>query len=305
MTKEKYNSKNKAFPRTDRRQPLTRHAAVGGRSAALTRQTETGKSYPDKRSRPDPVREAEQDELIIYGRNAVLEALKSGRTVEKIFLRKGDREGSVKVIAALAAENGIPFAEATAARLEEMTGTTTHQGVAALVSPVNYLSLDELVTLTEEKGEKPFFLLLDDINDPHNLGAILRSAECCGVNGVILPKRHSAPVSSVAVKASAGAVHYLPLAKVSSITAAVEYLKKAGVWIYGAQAGGEVMTGVNMTGAFALVMGSEGSGLSRPVQEQCDGFVSIPMYGKIDSFNVSCAAAILLSEAARQRHSGE
>ena len=243
------------------------------------------------------------DENLIYGRNALLEALKSEREIEKIFLRRGDREGSLRVIAALARERSVPFIEVLPQKLEEMTGGAAHQGVAALVSPVVYRTLDEILAAAEEKEEKPFLVLCDDISDPHNLGAILRSAECCGVNGVILPKRHSAPLTSVVAKASAGAIHHLPIAKVSNLAAAIETLKEKGVWIYGAEAGGTSVWESDMRGSTALVLGSEGNGLSRLVREKCDFIVSIPLYGKINSFNVSCAAAVLLSAAAEQRHS--
>lgn len=244
----------------------------------------------------------EVDENLIYGRNAVMEALKSERDVEKIFLQKGEREGSIRVIAALARERAIPFVEVSAQKLEEMTASGAHQGVAALCSPVSYVTVDELFEKAEEKGEKPFFVICDDISDPHNLGAIIRSAECCGVNGIILPKRHSAPVSSVAVKSSAGAVAYMPIAKVANIATVIDLLKERGVWIYGAEAGGKSARETDMRGAVAVVMGSEGKGISRLVKEKCDFIVSIPMYGKINSFNVSCAASIILSEAANQRH---
>lgn len=242
------------------------------------------------------------DANLIYGRNAVMEALKSEREIEKIFLRKGDREGSVRVIAALAKERSIPFVEVLPQKLEEMTGGAAHQGVAALASPVSYVTVDEILAQAQAKGEKPFLVICDDISDPHNLGAIMRSAECCGVNGIILPKRHSAPITSVAVKASAGAVSYLPIAKVSNLATTIDALKEKGVWIYGAEAGGSSVWDTDMRGATALVLGSEGNGISRLVREKCDFIVSIPMYGRINSFNVSCAASILLTEAARQRH---
>jgi len=266
------------------------------------------KRFDKKENRPAQKRisfereEAEADENLIYGRNAVMEALKSGRDIEKIFMQKGEREGSIRVIAALARERAIPFVEVSAQKLEEMSRSGAHQGVAALCSPVSYVTLDDLFERCEEKGEAPFFVVCDDISDPHNLGAIIRSAECCGANGVIVPKRHSAPISSVAVKASAGAVHHMPIAKVANIATTVESLKERGVWIYGAEAGGKSAWETDMKGSLAIVMGSEGNGISRLVKEKCDFIVSIPMYGKINSFNVSCAASIILTEAAKQRH---
>ena len=249
-----------------------------------------------------PKSEQEVDENLLYGRNAVMEALKSGREIEKIFIRKGDREGSVKVIAALAKERAIPFVEVSAQKLDEMTGEAVHQGVAALASPVVYATVDEILAIAEEKGEKPFLVICDDISDPHNLGAIIRSAECCGATGVILPKRHSAMLSSVAVKSSAGAVNHMPIAKVANIATTIDALKEKGVWVYGAEADGQAAWDIDMKGSTAVVMGSEGNGLSRLVKEKCDFIVSIPMYGKINSFNVSCAASIILTEVAKQRH---
>ena len=265
----------------------------------------TNNPHPAKRERRfdhDAREPQEVDANLIYGRNAVMEALKSGKDIEKIFMQKGEREGSIRVIAALARERAIPFVEVSAQKIEEMTASTAHQGVAALCSPVSYVTLDDLFSQAEEKGEVPFFVICDDISDPHNLGAIIRSAECCGVNGIILPKRHCAPVSSVAVKASAGAVNHMPIAKVANIATTIETLKERGVWIYGAEAGGKSAWETDMKGSCALVMGSEGNGISRLVKEKCDFIVSIPMYGKINSFNVSCAASIILTEAARQRH---
>lgn len=258
-----------------------------------------------KRENPrfsEPKPEHEVDENLLYGRNAVMEALKSGREIEKIFIRKGDREGSIKVIAALAKERSIPFVEVSPQKLDEMTASAVHQGVAALASPVVYVTVDEILAIAEEKGEKPFLVICDDISDPHNLGAIIRSAECCGATGVILPKRHSAMLSSVAVKSSAGAVNHMPIAKVANIATTIDDLKEKGVWVYGAEAGGKAAWEIDMRGASAVVMGSEGNGLSRLVKEKCDFIVSIPMYGKINSFNVSCAASIILSEVAKQRH---
>jgi len=264
-------------------------------------------AFPNKNKRENPrfsapKPEQEVDENLLYGRNAVMEALKSGREIEKIFIRKGDREGSVKVIAALAKERSVPFVEVSGQKLDEMTGGAVHQGVAALASPVVYVTVDEILAIAEEKGEKPFLVICDDISDPHNLGAIIRSAECCGVTGVILPKRHSAMLSSVAVKSSAGAVSYMPIAKVANIATTIDALKEKGVWVYGAEAGGQAAWDIDMKGSCAVVMGSEGNGLSRLVKEKCDFIVSIPMYGKINSFNVSCAASIILTEVAKQRH---
>lgn len=243
------------------------------------------------------------DENIIYGRNAVIEALKSDRDIEKIFIRRNDREGSLRVIAALASEKGIPFVDISQERLDEITAKGAHQGVAALACCVEYLSIDELIKETENKNEPAFFVVCDEISDPHNFGAIIRSAVCCGANGIIVPKRRSAPLSAVAVKASAGAVNYMKFAKVANIASAIDKLKEHGIWVYGADASGTSLWSSDMRGPIAVVLGNEGDGLSRLVKEKCDFLVSIPMYGPIDSFNVSCAASVILAGAAKQRNS--
>ncbi len=238
---------------------------------------------------------------VIYGRNAVLEALKSGRTVDKILVRAGGLEGSVNLILAKAKEAGIPVLEVGREKLDSLSGGGNHQGVAAMTAGVDYVELDELFAAAKASGKPPFFVIADGVEDPHNMGAIIRCAEGAGAHGLIISKRHCCPITPTVVKASAGAVEHLPIAKVINIAAAIDTLKERGVWVYGAEADGSSLYETEMTGAIAVIVGSEGKGMSRLVREKCDFVLSIPMYGKVNSFNVSCAAAVILCKAAKDR----
>lgn len=253
--------------------------------------------------RPVPSASAQEADgsRIVYGRNPVRELIQNGKPIDRIFIRRGEYNGSLSLIVSLARERGITVSEADSARLDSLAAGGRHQGVVALVAPVSFLSLSELLDSCREKGEEPFFLILDGVEDPHNLGAVLRSAECAGANGIILPKHQCAPLTPAACKASAGACEYIPIAKVTNLTNAIQKLKKAGLWIYAADADGSPYSKVSLTGPVALVLGSEGYGVSRLVRENCDGVLSIPLHGKINSLNVSAAAAVLLYavEAAR------
>ena len=240
---------------------------------------------------------------LVFGRNAVSELLKSGRDIDKVIIQKGQREGSITTIAATAIKLGIPLVEAEKQKLDRLCGGGVHQGVCAYASAVNYAELDDIFKAAEEKGEMPFIAIADGIEDPHNLGALLRCCECSGVHGLIIPKRHSATLGATAAKASAGAVSYVPVVKVSNIAACIKELKERGVWCYAAEADGQSIYGAPLDRAAAFVFGSEGDGVSRIVKESCDYTVSIPMFGKINSLNVSCAAAVILSYAAAARHS--
>lgn len=244
----------------------------------------------------------ETDESLIYGRNAVIELLRSGKTVNKIFLRTGSYEGSLTVIVAEARSAGVPIVEVAKEKLDKLTGGANHQGVAASVADIVYAELDDLFGIAAERGEPPFFVIADGIEDPHNLGAIIRCAEGAGAHGVIIAKRRNCLVTPTVVKASAGAIEHMAVARVGNIAAAIDELKKRGVWIYGAEADGTSVYDADLSGAVAYVVGSEGNGLSRLVREKCDFVLSIPMYGKVNSFNASCAAAVILCAAARARH---
>lgn len=236
----------------------------------------------------------------IAGRNAVAEALRAGRAIDSVLLAKGDRAGSISALAAQCRRKGLLVKEVDSRKLDALCGPN-HQGIAALAACKETVTLDELFAAAEAKGEPPFFVVCDELEDPHNLGAILRTAETAGVHGVVIPKRRSAGLTSAVYKASAGAVEYVPVARVSNITDALREMKKRGVWVYGLDMDGETWCSVDMKGAAAVVVGSEGRGISRLVKEQCDFIVSLPMRGHITSLNASVACGIVLYEAARQR----
>lgn len=239
---------------------------------------------------------------LIEGRNAVTEALRSGRPIEKIYIAKGETDKALGFIASSARDKGFVVVEADRKKLDFMSETKAHQGVIAVVGAKEYCTVDDILAYAEEKGEPPFIIICDEISDPHNLGAIIRSADCSGVHGVITPKRRNAGLTAVVSKTSAGALEYVPVARVSNLSSTIKYLKDKGVWIYGTAANGSCeLWNTDFTGPIALVIGSEGSGIGRLVAENCDFTVSIPMKGHIDSLNASCAATILMYEIFRQR----
>ncbi len=238
----------------------------------------------------------------VIGRNAVRELLKSGRSIDKIFVRRGDREGSITALIGEAASKRIPIIEVDASKLDTMAAGTNHQGIIAMAAEKDYGTLDDIFAVAAERGEKPFIVIADDVTDPGNLGAIIRSAECAGCHGLIIPKRHSAGLTPAVSKSSAGAIEHLTIVKVPNLVAAVKELQERGVWIYTAEADGEPYYKTKFDSATAIILGSEGEGVSRVLREASDFIVSIPMYGHVNSLNVSCAGAVLLFEAARQLH---
>ena len=257
---------------------------------------------------PAPAEVKDPDELpfLIFGRNAVKEAVKAGRSIDKILVQT-EPDGSLKEIVALAKDARIIVHEVNRKKLDEAClpfghggKTANHQGIVAYTAGVEYCDVSDILNLAAEKGEKPFVVVLDGVEDPHNLGSIIRSADCAGAHGVILGKHRSAPVTAAAVKSSAGASEHMLIARVVNISAALEELKAASLWIAGADMAGESMYKQDMTGAFALVIGNEGEGLSQLVRERCDYLVSIPMSGHVDSLNAGVAAGILLFEKRRQ-----
>lgn len=235
----------------------------------------------------------------IIGRNAVTEALKAESPVNQIFV--SSMGGSLTPIIAAAKKRGIPVKVIDARKLDAMTNGGNHQGVCAEGACAVYASVDEILAVSEKKGTAPFLILCDGIEDPHNLGAILRTAEAAGADGVILPKRRSASLTQTVYKTSAGAASWIPVARVSNLATEMIALKKKGIWFYGADMQGAAATATDLRGAIGLVIGSEGFGLSEPVKAQCDAIVSLPMYGKVNSLNASVAAGILMYEAVRQR----
>ena len=239
-------------------------------------------------------------EDIIAGRNAVMEALRADRPLDSVLIAKGERSGSLMALTAKCRERGIPIKEVDSRKLDALCGPN-HQGIAAVAACREYATLDDLFAAAQEKGEPPFLVICDELEDPHNLGAVVRTAEAAGAHGVVIPKRRSAGLTAAVYKASAGAVEYLPVARVSNITETIREMKKRGVWVYGLAMDGGAWCQTDLTGAVALVVGSEGKGISRLVREQCDGILSLPMHGSINSLNASVACGILLYEAARQR----
>lgn len=238
---------------------------------------------------------------IIAGRNAVLETLRSGRPVDSVFFSSGEKGGALSVIASICRERGIPVKQASAEKLSFKCGHVNHQGVVAVIAAQSYATVEELLLRAEKQGEPPFLVLCDGLEDPHNLGAVIRTAEAAGAHGIIIPKRHSVGLTAAVAKASAGAVAYLPVARVSNLAQTIDQLKENGVWIYGADMEGSSWCAADLTGPVGLVVGSEGFGISRLTREKCDFLLSLPMKGKINSLNASVAAGILMYEAARQR----
>ena len=238
---------------------------------------------------------------VIVGRNPVTEALRSGREIDKLLIAHGSMNGSIRALVAKCRERGIPVKEVAPQKLDFMSGGASHQGVALIVASHDYCEVGDILSFAAEKGEPPFVIICDGIEDPHNLGAIIRTAEACGVHGIIIPKRRSASLNAVVAKASTGALEYMRVARVTNITACIEELKGQGLWIYAADMDGENWCSVDYKGASAFVIGSEGRGVSALVKKSCDVTVAMPMMGKINSLNASVAAGVLMYEAARQK----
>lgn len=241
------------------------------------------------------------EEMTIEGRNAVLEAFRSGKTIDKLFVLDGCQDGPVRSITREARKRDTVINYVSRERLDQMSGTGKHQGVIAFAAAFEYAQVDDMLKLAEEKGEPPFLFLLDGIEDPHNLGAIIRTANLAGAHGVIIPRRRAAGLTATVVKASAGALCYTPVAKVTNLSAVIEDLKKKGFWFVCADMEGDLMYRLNLTGPMGLVIGNEGEGVSRLIKDACDFQASIPMKGDIGSLNASVAAGVLAYEIVRQR----
>ena len=253
-------------------------------------------------ARPAAAAPAEETEGQLEGRNALQEALRSGRTVDKVFIAAGEIDRGLQRLAAEAKEAGAVVVPVDRRKLDAMSFTHAHQGVIALAAAHVYYSIDDILEEAASRGEAPLIVICDELSDPHNLGAILRSAECAGAHGVIIPKRRSVGLTAVVGKASAGAVEYMKVARVTNISAAIAELKQKGVWVFGTAAEGSIpMYQADLSGPAAIVIGSEGDGMSQLVRKNCDVMVNIPMKGRISSLNASAAASILLYEALRQR----
>lgn len=242
-----------------------------------------------------------EESLIIEGRNAVIEAFRSGKTIDKVFVLDGCQDGPVRTIVREAKKHDTILQFVTKERLDQLSETGKHQGVVAHAAAYEYAEVEDILALAKEKGEDPFIFILDNIEDPHNLGAIIRTANLAGAHGVIIPKRRAVGLTATVAKTSAGALNYTPVAKVTNLVKTMEELKEKGLWFVCADMGGEIMYRLNLTGPIGLVIGNEGTGVGRLVKEECDFVASIPMKGDIDSLNASVAAGVLAYEIVRQR----
>ena len=243
----------------------------------------------------------QQENQLIIGRNAVLEALKSERAIDTLLVAKGEHGGSVGRIIAACRDKGTVIKEVDKRKLDFLCGGGNHQGVAAYAASHEYAELEDIFSLANEKGEEPFIIICDELEDPHNLGAIIRTAECAGAHGIIIPKRRSVSLTWAVSKASAGALEYMPVVRVTNLAATLDELKERGVWIYSADMDGKPYFQTDFSGAVGLVIGSEGNGVGKLIREKSDFIVSLPLKGKINSLNASVAAGILMYEVARQR----
>lgn len=244
----------------------------------------------------------ESGEGVIEGRNAVLEAVRAGRPIDKVYIVKGDTDHTLSRIEAAAKNMGAVIVQAERRKLDQMSLTGSHQGIIAIAAVKEYSTVEDILSIAKSREEAPFLVICDEISDPHNLGAIIRTAECAGVHGVIIPQRRSAGLTATVYKTSAGAAEHMAVARVPNITAVIKHLKKEGLWIFGAAAEGATkLWNADLKSASAIVIGSEGNGMGRLVSENCDFKVSLPMHGKVSSLNASAAAAVLMYEAVRQR----
>lgn len=271
-------------------------------SNKFRKQTKQVRKTNDNKDKVVANSEAEIREDLIIGRNAVMEVLKSDRTVEALYISNGNMEGSIKAIINIAKDKGIVLKDVDRKKLDFMSGGTNHQGVIAQVTPYKYYEIADMLNLAKKRNEDPFIVILDEIEDPHNLGSIIRTAELCGVHGIIIPKRRNVGITSTVYKCSVGAIEHMRIAKVTNINAAIDELKKEGLWIYGADiAGDEYSYQVNFNGPCAMVIGSEGKGISKLTLKKCDKLVKIPMVGRINSLNASVAGGIIMYEILKGR----
>lgn len=255
----------------------------------------------EKVAKSAPLDVVELPEDMVAGRNAVMEALKGSRSVNKLMIANGSTEGSIKEIIAVAKENGVNIQYWDRSKLDSIARGIRHQGVLAQVAPVQYAELEDILQVAKDRNEPPFIVLLDELEDPHNLGAILRTADAAGVHGVLIPKHRSCPLSATVAKTSAGAVEHVPVARVGNLVQTIKKLKQEGLWVAAADMDGKDYYDTDLTGPLLLIIGSEGQGVGRLVKEQCDFVVRIPMVGKINSLNASVAGSILMYEAMKQR----
>ena len=275
---------------------------VDSDSNKFKKQFKQSKRVNDNKDRVVEKNEVEIREDLIIGRNAVIEVLKSDRTIEALYISNGHMEGSIKAIINMARDKGLVLKEVDRKKLDGMSGGSNHQGVIAQVTPYKYCEISDMLNLAKKRNEDPFIVILDEIEDPHNLGSIIRTAELCGVHGIIIPKRRNVGITSTVYKCSVGAIEHMKIAKVTNINAAIDELKKEGLWVYGADiAGEEYSYEVNFNGPCAMIIGSEGKGISKLTLKKCDKLVKIPMVGRINSLNASVAGGIMMYEILKGR----
>ena len=284
---------------------MTKRENQGRREREFNKFQERNNKFQDRRDdrkeKNNTSNESMREDLII-GRNAVIEALKSDRTIECVYVSKGDLEGSIKVALGLAKDRGVVIKEADRRKLDTMCDGLNHQGIVARVTPFKYCEVNDILEDAKRKEQQPFIVILDEIEDPHNLGSIIRTAELCGVHGIIIPKRRNVGVTSTVYKCSAGAIEHMKIAKVTNINATIDMLKEQGIWIYGADIDGKDYSyNTDFSGPCALIIGSEGKGISSLTLKKCDLLVKIPMIGKINSLNASVAGGIMMYEVLKGR----
>ena len=285
----------------DRKKRNPKTAPKDKRDKALAEHRGSRLDYMNKNRDKSPMDTPELPEDMLAGRNAVMEALKGSSRINRLMVADGSSEGSIRELIAVAKEKGVPVQFLERSKLDSMAKGIRHQGVLAQVSPVEYVELEDILSKAREKPEDPFIILLDELEDPHNLGAILRSADAAGAHGVLIPKRRSCPLSATVAKTSAGAVEHVPVARIGNIVQTIKALKEEGLWVAGADMDGKNYYEADLTGPLLLVVGSEGQGIGRLVKEQCDFIVRIPMLGAINSLNASVAGSVLMFEVTKQR----
>lgn len=285
----------------DRKKRNPKAAPKDKRDKALAEHRGSRLDYMNKNRDKSPMDTPELPEDMLAGRNAVMEALKGSSRINRLMVADGSSEGSIRELIAVAKEKGVPVQFLERSKLDSMAKGIRHQGVLAQVSPVEYVELEDILSKAREKQEDPFIILLDELEDPHNLGAILRSADAAGAHGVLIPKRRSCPLSATVAKTSAGAVEHVPVARIGNIVQTIKTLKEEGLWVAGADMDGKNYYETDLTGPLLLVVGSEGQGIGRLVKEQCDFIVRIPMLGAINSLNASVAGSVLMFEVTKQR----
>ena len=285
----------------DRKKRNPKTAPKDKRDKALAEYRGSRLDYMNKNRDKSPMDTPELPEDMLAGRNAVMEALKGSSRINRLMVADGSSEGSIRELIAVAKEKGVPVQFLERSKLDSMAKGIRHQGVLAQVSPVEYVELEDILSKAREKQEDSFIILLDELEDPHNLGAILRSADAAGAHGVLIPKRRSCPLSATVAKTSAGAVEHVPVARIGNIVQTIKALKEEGLWVAGADMDGKNYYEADLTGPLLLVVGSEGQGIGRLVKEQCDFIVRIPMLGAINSLNASVAGSVLMFEVTKQR----